>query len=131
MQYDCIFVFTEDSSDAFTKKLTDVKVKIGETAMFMCETKQEYVDVIWKKDGQVLKSDNRIDIIADKRVHKLIIHEATAQDRGIYSCTVRNISTTAKLIVEGKTSTATMITKVSQMTSCHLSYQSMSLEALM
>ena len=86
---------------AFTKKLSDVKVKEKEKATLSCEMNKENVKVIWKKNGQELKSDNRVKIVADSKVHQLIIENVTIEDKAEYSCVSGDVSTTANIIVEG------------------------------
>ena len=87
---------------AFTKKLSDVKVKEKEKATLSCEMNKENVKVIWKKNGQELKSDNRVKIIADSKVHQLIIENVTIEDKAEYSCVAAgDVSTSANIIVEG------------------------------
>lgn len=72
------------------------------TATLICEMVEESTTATWLKDGAVLKADNRIEMISEKRTQKLIIHKVTSSDSGEYTCKVGNVSTTARLIVEGK-----------------------------
>lgn len=94
----------------FTRKLTETIVKEKETATFTCETSKENMQSVWMKDGKQIKADKRIEIIREKKIHKLVIHEVTTADKGEYSCVIGSISTTAKLIVEGKCVTGIIIT---------------------
>ena len=91
-----------DTKPEFTKKLADLKKKIKEKATFVCELNKENVKVIWKKNGKELKSEKNVKIVADKKSHQLIIEDATVEDGGEYSCVAGDISTSAKLIVEGE-----------------------------
>ena len=87
---------------AFTKKLSDVKVKEKEKATLSCEMNKENVKVIWKKNSQELKSNNRVKIVADSKVHQLIIENVTIEDKAEYSCVAAgDVSTSANIIVEG------------------------------
>ena len=95
------FFFVEVKPE-FTKKLSDMKVKEKEKATLSCEMNKENVKVIWKKNGQELKSDNRVKIVADSKVHQLIIENVTIEDKAEYSCVAAgDVSTTANIIVEG------------------------------
>ena len=85
----------------FTKKLSDVKVKEKENATLSCEMNKENVKVVWKKNGQELKSDNRVKIVVDSKVHQLIIENVTIEDKAEYSCVAGDVSTSANIIVEG------------------------------
>ena len=91
-----------DTKPEFTKKLADLKKKIKEKATFVCELNKENVKVIWKKNGKELKSEKNVKIVADKKSHQLIIEDVTVEDGGEYSCAAGDISTSAKLTVEGE-----------------------------
>lgn len=91
-----------ESKTEFTTKLTEQKIRITETAIFTCEVDREDVSCVWLKDGKEIKSTERIEIITEKRTHKLIIHNVKAEDKGEYSCVVGEVSTSARLVVEGK-----------------------------
>lgn len=54
------------------------------------------------KNGQKIYEDSRTEIIRDKKVHKLIIHNVRHEDRAEYSCVFENYSTKANLTVTGK-----------------------------
>ena len=86
----------------FTKKLTNQKATEKQTATFVCEMSQENLKPIWMKGGQKLTTDKKYEIVIDKKVHKLIIHNVTLQDKAEYSCILGETSTWAKLNVEGK-----------------------------
>merc|ERR1711964_228696 len=90
----------EDTKPEFTKKLADLKKKIKEKATFACELNKENVKVIWKKNGKELKSEKNVKIVADKKSHQLIFEDATLEDAGEYSCSIGDVSTSAKLTVE-------------------------------
>ena len=85
-------------------------MKEKETATFICETSMENMESVWMKDGKQIKADKRIEIIREKKIHKLVIREVTTTDKGQYSCVIGSMSTSAKLIVEGKCTTGTKIT---------------------
>ena len=91
-----------DTKLEFTKKLADLKKKIKEKATFVCELNKENVKVIWKKNGKELKSEKNVKIVADKKSHQLIIEVISVEDGGEYSCIAGDISTSAKLAVEGE-----------------------------
>ncbi|CAE1238874.1 unnamed protein product [Acanthosepion pharaonis] len=93
-------LIVEEMKTEFTRKLTETIVKEKETATFTCETSKENMQSVWMKDGKQIKADKRIEIIREKKIHKLVIHEVTTADKGEYSCVIGSISTTAKLIVE-------------------------------
>lgn len=86
----------------FIKPLTEVKVKEQETATFMCETSVECLDPVWLKDGNLIFENERTKFVTEQNRYKLIISEVKLEDRGEYSCLIDQISTSAKLHVEGK-----------------------------
>lgn len=79
-----------------------MKKKVKEKATFVCELNKENLKVVWKKNGKELKSEKKMKIVADKKIHQLIIEDVTLGDIGEYSCMVGNVSTSAKLGVEGE-----------------------------
>lgn len=78
-----------------------MKVKEKGTATFTCELSKDNTKSVWMKDGKQIKANKRIEVIMEKKTHKLVIHEVTVADKGEYSCVVGGISTSAKLILEG------------------------------
>ena len=94
-------LLTEIKTD-FTKKLSEMKAKVKETATFVCEMTEENVKPIWMKGGQKLTENNKYKMVTDKKTQKLIIHDITVEDKGEYTCIYRDTSTWAKLVVEGE-----------------------------
>ena len=86
----------------FTKKLSEITAKERDTVTFVCELSQENVTAIWMKGGQKLTTDNKYQIVTDKKVQKLIIRDVTVKDKGEYTCIYRDTSTWAKLVVGGE-----------------------------
>ena len=77
-------------------------VKEKGTATFICEFSEENVKPVWMKGGQKLTTDNKYEIVTDKKVQKLIIRDVTVKDKGEYTCIYRDTSTWAKLVVGGE-----------------------------
>ena len=86
----------------FIKKLSQLRVQEKDTATFVCEMSYENLKPIWMKGGQKLIADKKYEMITDKNVQKLIIHDVTFEDKAEYSCIFAETSTWAKLIVEGE-----------------------------
>ena len=82
--------------------MSSIEVKEKETATFTCETSTENTKVVWKKNGKEIKSNKRVKIVADLKVHQLIIEDVTIEDVGEYSCVVGDVSTSASFTVKGK-----------------------------
>ena len=75
---------------------------IPTTVTFECELSVEGVTVEWLKGERAIKKSDKYEIRADGRVHRLIVKDVDDRDVGEYTAQVKNKSTTAKLIVEGK-----------------------------
>jgi hypothetical protein len=88
----------------FTRELTDIKLtELNVTATFECElSKDGGLKVEWLKGDKKVRRDDRIDIVDDGKVHRLIIEKATAQDAGKYTATYEKLSTSASLTIAGR-----------------------------
>lgn len=84
--------------------LSDLTVCEGDIAQMEVRFSQENVEGTWKKNGQPLTASNRVHIIIDKQIHKLLIEDTIREDLGTYSFEVpaQGISTSAKLVVQSK-----------------------------
>lgn len=82
--------------------LSDLTVCEGDIAQLEVRFSQENVEGSWMKNGQPIFSSDRIHIIIDKHVHKLLVENVNRDDAGIYSFVVpiQDISTTGKLTVQ-------------------------------
>uniref|UniRef100_A0A8C9ZCV2 Titin n=1 Tax=Sander lucioperca TaxID=283035 RepID=A0A8C9ZCV2_SANLU len=56
-------------------------------------------EVSWKKDGQVLKQTTRVNVLTSKTSSKIIIKEATKEDKGNYEITLTNSLATKTAVV--------------------------------
>ncbi|MEQ2173686.1 hypothetical protein GOODEAATRI_000002 [Goodea atripinnis] len=81
--------------------LTDLTVCEGDIAQLEVKFSQENVEGSWMKNGQPVAASNRMHIVIDKLVHKLLIEDATKDDFGSYSFVApdHDITTSAKLII--------------------------------
>lgn len=84
--------------------LTDLTVCEGDIAQLEVKFSQENVEGSWKKNGQPITSSDRVHIVIDKQVHKLLIEDATKDDFGSYSFVApdHDITTTAKLLIQSR-----------------------------
>ncbi|OCT63665.1 hypothetical protein XELAEV_18044764mg [Xenopus laevis] len=81
--------------------LSDQKVCEGDIAQLEVKVSQENAEGVWMKDGVEIQPSDRIHIVIDKLSHMLLIEDATAEDVGKYSFTIRDhdISTSGRLSV--------------------------------
>lgn len=84
--------------------LSDLTVCEGDIAQLEVRFSQENVEGTWSKNGHPISATDRIHIVIDKLVHKLLVENATKDDAGSYSFDVpaHGISTTGKLTVQSK-----------------------------
>ncbi|MCI4378776.1 hypothetical protein PGIGA_G00219550 [Pangasianodon gigas] len=82
--------------------LSDLTVCESDIAQLEVRFSQENVEGTWLKNGQPISPTDRIHIVIDKLVHKLLIENVTKDDAGTYSFNVpaHLISTTGKLTVQ-------------------------------
>ncbi|KAG7233683.1 hypothetical protein INR49_006720, partial [Caranx melampygus] len=82
--------------------LTDLTVCEGDIAQLEVRFSQENVEGTWMKNGQAISSSDRIHIVIDKLVHKLLVENVTREDAASYSFVVpaQDISTSGKLHVQ-------------------------------
>ncbi|XP_073769159.1 obscurin-like protein 1 isoform X46 [Danio rerio] len=82
------------------KGLTDIQTIERETASFEVELSHSNVEGVWQKDGHVLKTNNRLRMTAQGRVHSLTISGLTLDDTGTYIFSVDNVRSLARLDVK-------------------------------
>lgn len=84
--------------------LTDLTVCEGDIAQLEVKFSQENVEGSWMKNGQPVTASNRVHIVIDKQIHKLLIEDTTKDDFGMYSFVVpaQDISTSAKLVIQSE-----------------------------
>ncbi|KAK7169443.1 hypothetical protein R3I93_005419 [Phoxinus phoxinus] len=82
--------------------LSDLTICEGDIAQLEVRFSQENVEGLWMKNGQPISASDRIHIVLDKLVHKLLVENVNRDDAGIYSFVVpiQDISTTGKLTVQ-------------------------------
>ncbi|TMS06454.1 Titin [Larimichthys crocea] len=82
--------------------LTDLTVCEGDIAQLEVKFSQENVEGTWMKNGQAISASDRVHIVIDKLVHKLLVENVTREDAASYSFVVpaQDISTSGKLSVQ-------------------------------
>lgn len=84
--------------------LTDLTVCEGDIAQLEVKFSQENVEGTWMKNGQPIAASNRVHIVIDKQIQKLLIEDTSKDDFGTYSFAVpaQEISTSAKLVIQSR-----------------------------
>lgn len=84
--------------------LTDLTVCEGDIAQLEARFSQENVEGTWMKNGQVVSASDRVHIVIDKQVHKLLLENVNREDAASYTFVVpsHDISTSGKLSVQSK-----------------------------
>lgn len=100
----CIYLLVLVRPVTLMTPLTDLTVCEGDIAQFEVKFSQENVEGTWKKNGQPVTASNRVHIVIDKLIHKLLIEDTIKDDFGTYSFVVpdHDISTSAKLNVQSR-----------------------------
>ncbi|CAL8265763.1 unnamed protein product [Lota lota] len=82
--------------------LSDLTVCEGDIAQLEVKFSQTNVEGTWMKNGQVLSASNRVHMVIDKQIHKLLIEDTIKDDFGTYSFVIpaQEISTSAKLTIQ-------------------------------
>lgn len=84
--------------------LADVTVCEGDIAQLEVRFSQENVEGTWLKNGQAISSSERVHIVIDKQIHKLLLENVSIEDAASYSFVVpaQDISTSGKLSVQSE-----------------------------
>lgn len=84
--------------------LADVTVCEGDIAQLEVRFSQENVEGTWLKNGQAISASERVHIVIDKQVHKLLLENVSTEDAASYSFVVpaQDISTSGKLSVQSE-----------------------------
>ncbi|KAJ4923666.1 hypothetical protein JOQ06_014150 [Pogonophryne albipinna] len=84
------------------KPLSDLTVCEGDIAQLEVRFSQENVEGSWMKDGKSVTASDRVHVVVDKQIHKLLIEDTSKVDHGMYSFVVPDhaISTSAKVVIQ-------------------------------
>lgn len=82
--------------------LSDLTVCEGDIGQLEVRFSQENVEGTWMKNGQAISASERVHIVIDKQIHKLLLENVNREDTGSYSFVVpaQDISTSGKLSVQ-------------------------------
>uniref|UniRef100_A0A8V1A9E9 non-specific serine/threonine protein kinase n=1 Tax=Gallus gallus TaxID=9031 RepID=A0A8V1A9E9_CHICK len=72
----------------FLKSLDDVFGEERGVIKLECEVSKEKVKPVWKKDGVVLTSGNKYELVQSGKTLYLLIHDLEKADAGLYTCDI-------------------------------------------
>ncbi|KAM9478607.1 obscurin [Salvelinus alpinus] len=83
----------------FLRSLEDMSGEEEGKVCLQCETSKETVTPVWRKDGTVLASSDKYELLMSGKSLTLIIHSLSKDDAGHYSCDLGTSQTKAKVTV--------------------------------
>ncbi|XP_055795289.1 obscurin-like [Salvelinus fontinalis] len=83
----------------FLRSLEDMSGEEEGKVCLQCETSKEMVTPIWRKDGTVLASSDKHELLKFGKSLALIIHSLSKDDAGHYSCDLGTSQTKAKVTI--------------------------------
>ena len=87
---------------SITKELKDVVVKeLNVSATFECEFSKVGLKVEWTKGEKTIKASDKYEITSDEVTYRLVINDCTAEDVAEYKASFQNLTTSAKLKMQG------------------------------
>lgn len=81
--------------------LSDVHVYEKDEARFELEVSREPKSFRWLKGSQELSSDDRYELVVERKRHTLIMKSARYEDEGKYMFEAEEKRTSGKLIIQG------------------------------
>lgn len=96
-----ILTFTLSAEAEVEKPMQDVAGKEGQTCTLTCQLSVPNVKTQWFKNGKLLEPHSRYTCAVANYTQKLSIKDVRPEDQGEYTCTYKNLETTANLWIEG------------------------------
>ncbi|XP_064808890.1 obscurin-like [Oncorhynchus masou masou] len=93
------FLKVKEKPAVFLRSLEDMSGEEEGKVCLQCETSKEMVTPIWRKDGTVLASSDKHELLKFGKSLALIIHSLSKDDAGHYSCDLGTSQTKAKVTV--------------------------------
>nr|XP_033478166.1 obscurin-like isoform X11 [Epinephelus lanceolatus] len=83
----------------FLRSLEDVVGEEQGEVCLQCEISKEKVTPVWRKDGEILTTDDKHELLQSGKSMALIIHSLSKDDAGHYTCDLGTSQTKAKVTV--------------------------------
>ena len=85
----------------FLKSLDDVVGEVKGMITLACEASKPRVSPTWRKDGTLLTTDSKYEVLHTGKSLGLIIKDVTKEDAGEYSCDLGTELSKSKVTVRG------------------------------
>ncbi|KAK3566244.1 hypothetical protein QTP86_030032, partial [Hemibagrus guttatus] len=92
-------LFVKEKPIRVFRDMINVKAVPGEDPELSCEITKPEVTIKWLKNGRLIRSNSKYEMIQKGYLVKLVIHNATVKDSGEYCCEADGIATRARLEV--------------------------------
>lgn len=86
----------------FSIQLRDVVILENQQLELVCQLSKEGPPVQWLKDSRKVTQTDRLSIVSEKDLQKLIITSATQDDSGVYVCKTATSETKAVVNIQGE-----------------------------
>ena len=87
----------------FVIPLRDIQAtEFDNVAKLDCTISNAKAATKWLKDGQVVETSNKFEIVEEGNARSLIVHDLKPEDAGSFSCVVGDVESVAQLNVEGE-----------------------------
>ncbi|KAF7230095.1 obscurin-like protein 1a [Nothobranchius furzeri] len=96
------YLEVEELPLAIVKPLRDRTALEKHRVILECTVSSPHSSATWYKDKEELVSSDRVEILEDGCIHKLVIQQATVEDEGTYMIEVGEHTSKAKLMVEAQ-----------------------------
>jgi hypothetical protein len=83
------------------KMLEDEEVAEKQTATFVCVLSKPRLKVVWYKNDQKIKENDRVQFAQEGKIYKLIIDNAQLEDKATYKIKFEDAESSATLSVKG------------------------------
>lgn len=97
-----LIILAPEHPAVFLRSLEDVVGEEQGEVCLQCEISKEKVTPVWRKDGEILTTDDKHELLQSGKSMALIIHSLSKDDAGHYTCDLGTSQTKAKVTVHGE-----------------------------
>ncbi|KAK9882447.1 hypothetical protein WA026_021478 [Henosepilachna vigintioctopunctata] len=81
----------------FVRRLQDLEIPEREMAILEVEISSDTADVMWQKDGEIIRESKNVEFVKEGGVRKLLIRSISIHDEGEYTCNLEDEECKAEL----------------------------------